>query len=145
MIHFIFGLPGTGKTTEITNRIQADIRTGKNVLLIVPEQQTVEAERTMLKLLPPAAQLSFEVVNFTRLANKLFRIFGGLSYHYITAGMKHLFMWQTLRELTGILREYRFRAENDIRLPAKMLTQINEFKAYNVSPVMMETAAKRLP
>lgn len=145
MIHFIFGLPGTGKTTEITNRIQADIREGKNVLLIVPEQQTVEAERTMLKLLPPSAQLSFEVVNFTRLANKLFRIFGGLSYHYITSGMKHLFMWQTLRELTGILREYRFRAENDIRLPAKMLTQINEFKAYNVSPVMMETAAKRLP
>ena len=53
MIHFIFGLPGTGKTSEITNRIQADIRAGKNVLLIVPEQQTVEAERTMLKLLPP--------------------------------------------------------------------------------------------
>lgn len=145
MIHFVCGLPGTGKTSLITENIAQDIRTGRRALLIVPEQQTVEVERTMLKHLPPSAQLSFEVLNFSRLANKLFRVFGGLSYHYITPGMKHLLMWQTLRELSGMLREYSTRSANDVTLPAMMLSQVGEFKAYNISAAKLDTAAARLP
>ena len=55
MIHFIFGLPGTGKSTHIANRIVDDIQNGRRALLIVPEQQTVDVELSMLKLLPPSA------------------------------------------------------------------------------------------
>lgn len=145
MIRFVFGLPGTGKTAWITEKIKEDAENGKQSLLIVPEQQTVEAERTMLSLLPASAQLTFEVLNFTRLANKLFRVFGGLSYHYITPGIKHLLMWQTLRELTGMLTEYGARASTDTALPAMMLSQIHEFKAYNVSPVALSNAVNKLP
>ena len=145
MIHFVCGLPGTGKTTLITEKIQEDIRTGRPALLIVPEQQTVEVERAMLKLLPPSAQLSFEVVNFSRLANKLFRVYGGLSYHYITPGIKHLFMWQTLRELSGMLHEYGAFSTSDATLPAMMLSQIGEFKAYGIDAKALEEAAEKLP
>lgn len=145
MIRFVFGLPGTGKTTWITEKIKEDAKSGKPSLLIVPEQQTVEVERTMLALLPASAQLTFEAVNFTRLANKLFRVFGGLSYHYITPGIKHLLMWQTLRELTGMLAEYGTRAATDTALPAMMLSQIHEFKAYNVSATSLSGAVDKLP
>lgn len=144
MIQFVFGLPGTGKTAWITEKIKQDAQSGKKALLIVPEQQTVEVERSMLALLPPSAQLTFEVVNFTRLANKLFRVFGGLSYHYITPGIKHLLMWQTLRELSGMLTEYGTRAATDTALPAMMLSQIHEFKAYNVSATMLASAVDKL-
>lgn len=145
MIRFVFGLPGTGKTTWITEKIKEDARCGRPSLLIVPEQQTVESERTMLALLPPSAQLTFEVVNFTRLANKLFRVFGGLSYHYITPGIKHLLMWQTLRDLTGSLTEYGTRAATDTALPAMMLSQVHEFKAYNVNATALAGAVDKLP
>lgn len=147
MIHFIFGLPGTGKTTTITQSIAQDVQNGAKALLIVPEQQTVEVERHMLKLLPASAQLSFEVVNFSRLANKVFRTFGGLSYHYITGGMKHLLMWQTLRKLSdaGALTEYRMHSDTDISLPSMMLSQIGEFKACKISPLRLENAIQKLP
>lgn len=138
MINLIYGLPGTGKTTEITKQIRQDIEAGRQVLLIVPEQQTVETERNMLMGLPASAQLSFEVLNFTRLANKIFRIYGGLSYNYITKGMKNLLMKRTLLELAPILSEYQLRALGDSSLPSLMLSQINEFKTNGISVKKLE-------
>ncbi len=145
MIHFVCGLPGTGKTTRITEQIARDVAQGHRTLLLVPEQQTVEAERTMLSLLPASAQLTFEVLNFSRLANKLFREFGGLSYHYITGGMKHLLMWHTLRELSGMIREFGAAPEGDTAMPAMMLSQIAEFKAGGISATHLESVAQKLP
>lgn len=144
MVNFIYGLPGTGKTTEITNRIKDDVKCGKKVILIVPEQQTVEAERRMLLTLPASAQLSFEAVNFTRLANKLFRIYGGLCYNYITSGMKSLFMKRTLIELAPMLAEYNLRAVGDTSLPELMLSQVNEFKINGIKAHQLERAANEL-
>lgn len=144
MIKLIYGLPGVGKTTSIRQSIKADIENGKKVILIAPEQQAVELERDMLKILPPSAQLSFETVNFTRLANKLFRIYGGLSYNYISDGLKALFMRRALADLAPMLKEYVTRAEGDSSLPELMLKEINEFKIHGVTPVMLENASGSL-
>lgn len=144
MIRLIYGLPGTGKTSEISTQIKHSLGQKKNVLLIVPEQQTVEVERNMLKLLPPSAQLNFEVLNFSRLANKFFRKFGGLSYNYITNGMKNLFMKRTLLELAPILSEYRLRMCGDSSLPSLMLSQIDEFKINSISAAKLERVSNGL-
>jgi ATP-dependent helicase/nuclease subunit B len=145
MLHLIYGLSGTGKTAYMIDKIKTDIENGKKVFLIVPEQQTVEVERTMTALLPPSAQLDFEVVNFTRLANKLFRIYGGLSYRYINKGMKQLFMWQTLKTLAPLLKEYGNNAANDLTLPSTMLSAIGEMKNCDISPIRLEQVASALP
>ncbi len=145
MLHLVYGLSGTGKTAYLTEKIKENVQKGENAFLIVPEQQTVEVERTMAALLPPSSQLIFEVVNFTRLANKLFRIYGGLSYHYITNGMKELFMWQTLKTLSPFLKEYSGKAANDAALPSAMLSAIGELKAYDISPAQLEQISKALP
>jgi ATP-dependent helicase/DNAse subunit B len=52
----------------LTDRIKELTEKGIRSYLIVPEQQTVSAEREMAELLPPSAPLYFEVTNFTRLA-----------------------------------------------------------------------------
>lgn len=145
MIHLLYGLPGTGKTEFLYQEIQKNIENGEKALLIVPEQQTVEVERTMSKLFPPSAQLSFEVLNFTRLADKVFRLYGGLSYHYITGGMKNLFMWQTIRMLAPYLKEYREDRTFDRTFPKMMLSAIGEMKAADIHPADLENAAQRLP
>ncbi len=144
MLHLIYGLPGTGKTTYLTEKIKDDINCGQKALFIVPEQQTVEVERAMASLLPPSSQLIFEVVNFTRLANKIFRIYGGLSYHYITAGMKELFMWQTMKTLAPFLKEFGGKSLKDLSMPATLLAAISEFKAYDVAPAKLEQISEAL-
>ena len=79
MINLVFGVSGSGKSAYIEKKIMADAACGREAYLIVPEQKTYLAERRYTKILPPAAQLCFEVLNFTRLANKIFRQYGGLS------------------------------------------------------------------
>lgn len=141
MIKFIFGAPGSGKTHLIFEMLRED---PDNSFLIVPEQQTVVSERLALEKLPFTAQLGFEVLNFTRLANRVFRCYGGLSYHYINPSMRSLFMWRTLRELSPMLEEYS-QTGGELSLTPVMLGAADELTACSVTPAMLENAATRLP
>ncbi len=140
MLKLILGGAGSGKTTLITEMIKKDIEEGKCAILLVPEQETVAREKAMLGVLPPSAQLSFEVLNFTRLANSVFRKYGGLTYNYVTGGVKALAMWNILRSLSPLLSEYGALGR-DNTFSSVMLSQIEEFKAYGVSPTALERAA----
>ncbi len=141
MLELILGGAGTGKTHRITELIKKDISEGKRAFLIVPEQETVERERMMAEALPPSSGLTFEVLNFTRLANSFFRRYGGLTYKYVTKPLKALSMWNTLRSLSPLFREYGGR-RTDIALSKLMLSQAEEFKAYGVSPEALERASR---
>ena len=145
MINFLFGTYGSGKTTELINQIAQDTANGIHTFLIVPEQETVQAERTMLEKLPPSSQLYLEVLNFSRLYNRVCREYGGLSYRYATKPILHLMMWQNLRELAPILEEYGNLAERDSALSELMLSAISECKACCVTPDDLERTAKQLP
>jgi len=140
MITFLFGAPGSGKTHYIFERL---CENSSDALLIVPEQQTVSAERQALDKLPPSSAVSFEVLNFSRLCNSAFRRYGGLSYHYITPSMKSLFMWRTLRELSPLLEEYSASA-HEIALTDVMLRATEELKICAITPTMLESTAKKL-
>ncbi len=144
MLNLILGGSGSGKTTLIEEKIKKDVELGKNVILLVPEQETVSAERRMLSLLPPSAQLSFEVLNFSRLANRVFRQCGGLSYRNVSSGVKALTMWNTVSSLRPLLCKYGGGENSDLSLTSLMLSAVEEFKAYCVSPAMLDRAAELL-
>ncbi|MBQ8005544.1 MAG: exodeoxyribonuclease V subunit gamma, partial [Clostridia bacterium] len=142
MLNLILGGAGCGKTHLITEMIKKDVSLGQRAILLVPEQETVARERAMLEQLSPSAQLTFEVMNFTRLANSVFRKYGGLTYNYVSAPLKALAMWNTLRQLSPLLKEYGGQSE-DVEFSAMMLSQIEEFKAYGISPTALERAADK--
>ncbi|MBQ9085771.1 MAG: exodeoxyribonuclease V subunit gamma [Clostridia bacterium] len=144
MIRFIYGTYGSGKTTAILRDIARDTAAGIHTFLIVPEQESVQSERATLELLPPSSQLHLEVVNFSRLYNRVCREYGGLSYRYITSPIRHLLMWQNLRELAPLLEEYGNLSMRDTSLCDLMLSARNECKACGISPVQLEEAAKKL-
>lgn len=148
MINFIYGVSGSGKSSYIMECIARDIEADRLVYLIVPEQETYVTERRYTRTLPPSAQLSFEVVNFTRLADKAFRKYGGLSYNYVDPAMKSLLMWQNLRELAPLLEEYGSAVNTPAQtagLASLMLAASGELKAAAVTPAVLERAADRLP
>lgn len=145
MITFLYGASGCGKTTSVISAIERDISNGIHTFLIVPEQDAVQSERRTLELLPASAQLDLEVLNFSRLYNRVCREYGGLSYRYITAPIRHLLMWQNLRELAPLLTEYGALAEKDAAsLCDMMLSALNECKANGIPPSQLEATAKKL-
>ena len=106
MIRYIYGNPGTGKSYTVKSMVVNDALDGRTALMIVPEQSTVSAEREIIQCIPPSAQLNVEVLNFTRLANKLFREHGGLSYNFLNKAHEKLIMWQAIKSALPFLQEY---------------------------------------
>lgn len=145
MITFIYGTYGSGKTTAIFDAIRKDTEQGIHTFLIVPEQDAVQSEHRTLELLPSSAQLSLEVLSFSRLYNRACREYGGLSYRYITPPIRHLLMWQVLSESAPLLKEYGSLAEKDaVSLCEIMLSSLGECKANGITAQQLETAANRL-
>ena len=103
-VTFLYGRSGSGKTYAITQQLRRSSEQEKLSFLLVPEQQSHAAERKMLSILPPRAQLTVETLSFSRLANRVFRQYGGLSYHYATSGVQSLLMWRRLSELSPFWR-----------------------------------------
>ena len=145
MIRFIYGNPGTGKTEEIFKMLENDAENHKNALLIVPEQMTVDTERELLKRLPASAQLHIEVLNYTRLANKLFREHGGVAYNFSTRGLQKLLMWRALMTAAPFLCEYSRSGDDDIALADSFLATYNEFSAAGISLSELESVALSRP
>ena len=82
MLKLITGSAASEAPEILRKEIARSIESGKRTLLIVPEQQTVAAEKEMAELLPDNAPLLFEVTNFTRFANSVFRELGGVDKEY---------------------------------------------------------------
>ena len=139
MLELILGLPGSGKTAAIKEMIEKDVAEKKTVFLIVPEQSALDVEAEFTSLLPPFAQLHFEVVNFTRLSNRVLRKYGGISHKYLTAGMRSCLMWRTLSEI-GELSSMR-SVPSDSSFISLMLSATDELRLNGITPEMLAEAA----
>lgn len=144
MLKILYGHASSGKTRRIYDMLSENAAYGKRSYLIVPEQQTVQCERALLDVLPYSAQLTCEVLNFSRLANLVFRTYGGLSYNYADKGSKTLIMWKNLRELSPLLSEYTVSSDNTTALSEEMLAAVSELKAYCITPSKLASAAESL-
>ena len=93
----------SGAHEAMKKRLCSLISEKKRAYLIVPEQQTVIVEGEMARELPESAPLYFEVTNFTRLTDSVFRTLGGVARAHIDPARRALFMWRTLTELSPTL------------------------------------------
>ena len=99
MLNIIEGGFLSGTHEYVIERIRALTVAGERAFLIVPEQQTVTREAEMTDLLPASAPLTFEVTNFTRLADTVFRTVGGIDGEHLDRTRRALVMWGVLRRL----------------------------------------------
>ena len=146
MLRLIYGGFGSGKSTRVNTLIRECIakkdKYKKSIYLIVPEQDTVRAELEASEGLEPSSALCFEVQNFSRLADSVFRIHGGLSYNYANAQSKALCMWQTIRSLGGMIEEPMKEAD-EARINS-MLSVISELRTSGVELDKLERASEAL-
>ena len=131
MLRLIVGRSGSGKTDEMIKRISASVAEGKNTLLIVPEQQVYSCERNILPKLPTTAGLNFEILSFSRLAQRVASLYGGVAGKVPSRSVKTLLMWRTLREISPHLEQFgkvSSTHSSDATLTSLMLATVNELK-----------------
>lgn len=146
MVNFVIGRCGTGKSTVICNEIVKEIREGeRQVVLIVPEQQTVSWETKMARLLPPSANFRLEITNFTRLANSVFREYGGLADVVVDEGTRSLLIWRAMLSVWDQLQVYNHctSGREDRNIP-HLMSAVDELKNSGITPEMAENALEKL-
>ena len=116
----------------------------KKSILIVPEQQTVSAEREMTDFLPPSAPLCFEVTNFTRFANTVFRALGGITGESADAAKRSLIMWRAMTELSPILETCAKDGNVSAGSVAKMMGTVKQLQSFAITPGDLADAADEL-
>ncbi len=142
MIHLIYGTAGSGKTTYLLSRIKERLMGDPFAFLLVPEQNTVATEKLAAAALPPSAPLSFEVTNFTRLSDTVFRLVGGVSRRPADSGTEALLLYKTLHSLSPMLTDTRRIDAGRIQRTA---AAIKLLQAAALTPKALTEAADALP
>lgn len=146
MVEIIIGPACSGKTTLITNQITDDLRNGKNVILLVPEQEALISEDRICSHLQNEgiSQIRLEVLNFTRLCNTVFRKYGGISYNSVTRGAKALIMWDALFSVAPYLKYFKNELDSADRFIKSLLDLSSELKMYGVTSEALSAASEEL-
>ncbi len=103
MLTLLIGDFGTGKSEYIYEKIAERTKERQPSFLIVPEQATAMTERLLASRTTADAPLYFEVTNFSRFANTVFRRLGGLAAHAETAEARAALMWRTLYSVRAFM------------------------------------------
>jgi len=148
-LRFILGLPQSGKTHRIFTEIAKELARGAQgpdgplppLLLIVPEQFSMSAEKKLVSMLPEPAVTRAQVLSFRRLAYHLFARTGAAGGAFLDDAGKAMLMRKVLLDIRGGLGFYK-RAADKPGFAGLMQEQIAEFRQYGVGP---EAIARAFP
>ena len=147
MIHRIFGRSGYGKSEYLYKSMQKVIDENPNgqfdIILIVPEQETVTIERRIADKFGNASNLRIEILNFSRMSNRISRKFGGMIYDYADSTVKKLVMNNVLKKLEPNLTFYS-KVYDNTDFVDTVLKTTDKMKLGLITPVMLENVAKEI-
>ncbi len=132
MLYRVFGRKKYGKTSYCIDVIEKCVEQKKTCYYIVPEQFTFSCEKMITDRIGNRANLYVEVLSFTRLCNRVFRKYGGISKNYLDSVGKTLCMSRVLKSFGNELSEYSSCAE-DISFASCAVKTVEEFSSYNIS------------
>lgn len=98
MFHFILGGCGTGKSTVLMNRMKADLQNQKDILLLVPEQFSFEAEKKLYAFLGAKLFNDFKTYSFATLSQKILQESDRRNHNYASEHGKLLFLYQAVQQ-----------------------------------------------
>ncbi len=141
MLRLIEGPPGTGKSTFAFDEIRRRIGEGASVILMVPEQFSLETERYYYEKLSFIEQKHLSVFSFLRLSEEIGKICGKGGGIYATESDKLIAMRRTLKEIAPKLRYYKSSGYLDFL--QRMVRFSDELYQSDVAPsILLEQAQK---
>lgn len=132
MLQFVFGLPGSGKTAWIMDRLSEIAPEGRESVLLVPEQFSFETERRVLRTLGDKNARRVTVMSFTRLCDEVGRIAGGIAGVTLSGSDKVIFMSRALLAVSDQLLLWGKYCRS-VTFAKTMLDTVGEFKINAIS------------
>lgn len=131
MLKLMLGRSGTGKTETIIRTI-ANCGGARPRILIVPEQHSHDMERRLCALGGAAVSGYAEVLSFTRLANRVSSVVGGLAAPVLDPGGRVLLMYAAVQAVADKLTIYQRPSRRPAFLTG-LLATVDELKACRIS------------
>ncbi len=149
MLHILLGRAGSGKTHTCIQEAVEALRTegpaGPPLVLLAPEQATLQLERAVLAQLPlGAATARLRVLSFARLAQAVLAERGGAARPRLGETGRRLVVWTLLHRLRGQLASLASGADLP-GLAVAVADQLAELGAYRISPERLRQAAQAGP
>ncbi|HJB69533.1 MAG TPA: exodeoxyribonuclease V subunit gamma [Candidatus Flavonifractor avistercoris] len=137
MLKLLLGRAGTGKTHALLEAIAA--QSGRPQVLIVPEQHSHNMERQLCALGGNQVSLHAEVLSFTRLASRVFSVYGGLAAPALDGGGRLLLLCAALKSVAPELKVYQ-RPSRKPAFLSGLLATVEELKTCCITPEHLWTA-----
>lgn len=140
-VRFVLGRSGSGKTWRcleaVCGALRADPRDGPLLVLLVPEQASLQVERSLLSEGDLAGFTRCEVLSFRRLAYRLLSEAGGDVRRVISPLGRQMTLRYVLSEHSDRLRFFS-RVRGLAGLPDRLGQTVNELMEQEVSPDELE-------
>lgn len=144
MLHLICGPDRLENSDTLIARICRRARDGvQNQILIVPEQYSHEAERALCAAGGDSISRYAEVLSFTRLANRVSSMYGGVCEEYLDQGGRLLTVYRAAQQVMHEMR-YFAAALNRAEFLQRLGAAFEEFISYAVAPQALIDAAAKL-
>lgn len=142
-LNIIYGRAGCGKTSHAIRAIKklVESKTGKPILLIVPEQFSYQTEKLLITAIGATGASVAEVVTLRRLAGRIFSDTYGASKKMLSAAGKNMLVYRALYRRRSQLGMYA-RAALQLGFTDKMSELLSEMKRYGVSAQRVSELAK---
>ena len=144
-LRLIYGRAGSGKTRfcleEIKSRINQNF--GNQLVFLVPEQFSFQAERDIISILEAGGIIKTEVLSFRRMAFRIFNQLGGITYPHIHPAGKSMLIYRILDRMGDRFKIFSKAYERE-GFVNTVTTLITEFKRYNVTPEHLKEASEQL-
>lgn len=134
-VQYILGRAGTGKTRRIFDEIKESLHSTESgrLLLIVPEQFTLQTERDLIRYLETPGIMRVDVLSFTRLAHNVFNEVGGITRIPIDDQGKSMMLRKIIGEIEDDLGIYKKTASQQGFI-SKYIDLLSSLKKNNVFP-----------
>ncbi len=127
----------------LSRLLASSVSEKKRSWVLVPDGMLLTAERELAASVSPSAGLYSDTVSFRRLANGIFRRFGGLHYNYADASAEALILWRALCLCRDTLAVYGESVKDPSAVPT-FAKAISELKQSMITPEALMRAAIKL-
>ena len=145
-LKLILGNSGSGKTYFVHNKMiqLSKVAPGKNFLVIVPEQFTMQTQRELVRMHPGHSIMNIDVLSFRRLAYRVFDELGSFNSRVLEETGKNLVLRRIAEEQMDSLTVLK-KNITKMGYIGEVKSFLSELAQYNISPRQLAEAVEKLP